>query len=758
MIRYFFPSGLVSAASTVLGVTFSIVTFSANGSAAAPHRIPRVDLEIRIDGVLDEPFWEEALTLEMGYEVRPGENIPPPARTEVLLAYDDTHVYAAFRAFDPDPTAIRAHFTDRDNVFNDDWVEVVFDTFNDERRAYDFTCNPLGVQWDFVEGVHLQGVSQWDGIWDSAGKITDWGYVVEMAIPFSTLSFQRSEGDQIWGFDAVRSIPRRVRHHIGLFPRDRNNSCYLCQTEKIIGFAGATPGRNLEFDPTASAILTQEREDKTGGPFVEREKELDVGLTARWGFTPNLTLSATANPDFSQVEADAAQLDINTEFTLFYPEKRPFFLEGADFFETLMNTVHTRSFVNPAWGVKLTGKEGPGAVGFFTSNDEITNVILPGSQSSSSESMDMKSHGTVLRYRRDVSMSSTIGILASDREGERYHNRLAGVDADLRLTPSERIRFQLLGSSSRYPDELINIDDDDDGELDRELPTGEFSGMGGHVLYTHDARNIDWYAEYRDINEDFRADLGFIPQVGIRRVEFGGDYTWWGDSDKWYSEIELEADWDRTEEQDGSLIEQELETDLRFTGPLQTYGLVNIGRRTRVYENREFMQDYMQIFFRVRPSGEHYLEFHLYNGDHIDFAHTRAARKLSFEPTVELRPGRHLTFDIGHKYERLDVEGGRLYTANLTQLKTVYQFDRRTFLRVILQYLDLTRDVNLYDEEEDVDPEEQHLFSQILLSYTINPQTVFFLGYSDNYEGYQDLLLIQTDRTFFVKLGYAWVL
>jgi len=558
----------------------------------------------------------------------------------------------------------------------------------------------------------------------------------------------------------VRSVPRDVRHHIGLFSRDRNNSCYLCQTEKIIGFAGATPGRNLEFDPTLSAVVTQEREGTTTGPFVEKEKKLDPGFTARWGFTPNLTLSTTANPDFSQVEADAAQLDINTEFTLFYPEKRPFFLEGADFFQTLQRAVHTRSFADPVWGVKLTGKEGPGAIGFLHSPDKITNIILPGSQGSSSESMDMRSRNTVIRYRRDVSMSSTIGVIGSDREGEGYYNRLAGVDADLRLATSERIRFQLLGSRTRYPDELISLDDDGDGEPDHDLRTGDYDGFGGELYYSHDARNLDWYAEYGNISEDFRADLGFIPQVGVRRMEFGADYTWWGESDRWYSEIELEADWDRTEEQSGSLIEQEFETELQYSGPLQTFSIVNIGRRKRVYNDIEFVQDFQEVFFRVRPSGELYLDIDFHHGDNIDFDHTRAARKLYFEPTVQFKPGRHLTISIDHEYERLDVDGGRLYTANLTQLRTVYQFDSRTFLRVILQYLDLRRDKNLYDD--DVEPRETHLFSQLLLSYKINPQTVFFLGYSDNHEGSQDgnqnLSLTQTDRTLFVKIGYAWVL
>jgi len=723
-------------------------------SGDKPLRVPRIDSELSIDGVIDEEEWKRALLLDVNYEVRPGENIPPPARTEVLLLYSSSSLYAAFRAYDPDPSAIRSRFTDRDNIFQDDWVEIVLDTFNDERRAYDFMSNPFGVQGDFIEGSQV-GIGEWDGIWDSAARITEWGYTVEMAVPFSTLSFQHSDGDQVWGFDAVRSFPRSVRHHIGLFPRDRNNSCYLCQTEKLIGFAGAAPGKNLELDPTLSGLVTQEREGETEGPFVQRERKLDPGLTLRWGFTPNLTLSTTANPDFSQVEADAAQLDINTQFALFFPEKRPFFLEGADFFRTRRRVVHTRALADPSWGIKLSGKEGRSTVGLFIVRDEVTNFIIPGSEGSSSQSLDRKNYGTVLRYRGDVFESSTLGVIMTDREGEDYYNRIAGLDGDLRLTRSERIRFQVIGTRTRYPAALLSLDED--GEPDPELPDGSFGGAGGEISYSHDARNLDWYAEYRDIRDGFRTDLGFITQVGIRRVELGSDYKWWGEADRWYSEIEIGMNVDRSREQDGSLLEEEAEADLSYEGPLQSSFRADFGRRRKVFEDVGFDQNFQRFDFHIRPSGVLFFQMGLDYGDHIDFAHTKPAVRLRLDPSVEYRAGRHLTLSLDHTYERLDRSDGRLFTANLSQVKAVYQFDTRTFLRVIIQYLDLRRNMALY-ADDDVESREQHLFSQILFSYKINPQTVFFLGYSDNYEGTRDISLIQTDRSLFAKIGYAWVI
>ena len=182
----------------------------------APYRVPRAASEITIDGVLDESAWAQALKFDLNYEVRPGENIPPPVRTECLLTYGERHVYFAFRAHDPNPSKIRARFSDRDRAWNDDWVGVVLDTFNDQRRAYELFSNPLGVQIDAInDEVGGRYDDSWNAIWESAGRITEAGYDVEMAIPFNQIRFQSTAGEQVWGFDAIRSYPRNDRHHIG---------------------------------------------------------------------------------------------------------------------------------------------------------------------------------------------------------------------------------------------------------------------------------------------------------------------------------------------------------------------------------------------------------------------------------------------------------------------------------------------------------------------------------------------------------------
>jgi hypothetical protein len=423
-------------------------------SKKKPHLVPRITSRINIDGILEEKAWEDALVLELNYEIDPGENIKPPVKTEVLLAYDSDHFYAAFKVYDPEPAKIRANFTDRDNIWNDDYVGIMLDTFNDSWRSYSLSCNPYGIQADEI--ITTTGYVAWDGIWKSAGKITETGYVVEMAVPFSSLRFQAKKKDQVWGIDAMRVYPRSLTHHIGFVPRDRSNSCYICQFDKIIGFKVAKTGINLELDPTFSTVLTQERESFPGGKFVKTNSDVNPGLTVRWSFTNNLTLGAAINPDFSQVEADAAQLDINTQFVLYYPEKRPFFLEGASIFDSPLNMVYTRTVADPDWGVKLTGKEGGHAIGFFSARDTVTNLIFPTSQGSYSTSLDMKNFSTVLRYRRDVGKSSNLGVTFTDREGDDYFNRVVGIDGDIRFTKSDRILFQYIGSQTRYPQQVVD--------------------------------------------------------------------------------------------------------------------------------------------------------------------------------------------------------------------------------------------------------------------------------------------------------------
>ena len=714
-----------------------------------PYRIPKVNSKIKVDAFLDESFWKQALKINANVEVDPGENIPAPVNTEVLLAYNDSHIYVAFLAFDPEPSQIRAHYCDRDKIWDDDWVLILFDTFNDQRRTYDFGCNPFGIQTDFIE-TPTGGGDAWDAIWESDGRITDEGFIVEMAIPFGSLNFPRTAGDQIWGFDAVRFYQRDVCHHIGAFPRDRNNNCYMCQSEKLIGFAGASPGRNINVVPTFNVLYSEERENENQGSFVQKERKYEPGVSGRWGITPNLVLNATLNPDFSNIEADVLQLDINNRFAIYYPEKRPFFLESADFFNTPLSIVHTRTLADPNWGVKLSGREGRHTIGVFSVQDKATNFLFPGVEGSDSEYMDKESYGTVLRYKADVGKSSNLGLTLTDRESEDYHNRLVGLDGDFKFTKKDRFMFQTVGSNTKYPDFIVS----DSSDYDQ--PKTNFSGKAYRLFYVHNTRNYEIYGYHEDLDDNFRADLGFITQVGYKYNEVGGTYKWRHDPGHWYTWLSLYSSFDYRREQNGNLLHKAWTVRMNYEGPLQShahwYGELGTDR----YQGKEFRMNWMQGCFGLRPIASLFVHLYWRYGDQIDFANVRPGKQFQINPSFTLNLGLHMLIELSHTFERLNVDIDQLYSANISRLKLMYQFNKHIFLRAIFQYKDYRRNAKIYIDE--VDPKTKNLFSQILFSFKINPHTVFFLGYSDDFYGDQQINFTQTNRTVFTKIGYAFTM
>ncbi len=711
-----------------------------------PHQIPRTEADIQVDGILDEAFWGSAWTFELGVEVHPGENIPASARTEVLITNTSSHLYVGFRAHDPDPSAIRANLSDRDQAWDDDWVGIVLDTFNDERRNYLLIVNPLGVQMDVIESWP-NGGGVWDGIWDSAARIADWGWTAEFKIPFSTLRFQRSSGTQIWGFDAVRGYPRNIFRQFGAFPRDRDNNCYLCQALKIEGFEGVSPGKNLEVVPTLTGSGTQHRDEMPNGPMENGDPDVEFGITGRWGFTPNLTLSAAINPDFSQVEADSRELAVNRPFAIYFPEKRPFFMEGADFFATTLRSVYTRDMRDPAWGAKVSGKEGNHTVGAYVVDDDITNLIFPGSQGSKSTSLEMNSLASVARYKYDVKSKYTLGAIYTGREGTGYSNKVAGFDADLRLTEKDRVVLQFLSSRTRYPNEVVS-------EFDQ--PEGEFEDWAGTIRYFHETRTWGIWGVYTDVGKDFRADLGFMPRVDHRGGEVGHSYVWVGSDEKWYSQLVLLSAIYYREDHAGNLLENEYAMRFNYEGPLQTHAFIRPSRKREGYDGQEFTLDELNLHICLKPTGQSKVFFNVITGDAIDYDNTRPADRLYLNPGFWYRFGRHLRVEASYKFEKLDVDGGRLYEARIGELTASWQFNSRAFIRAIVQHVDNDFNVGLYNDG-DVEPEVRELFTQLLFSYKVNPQTVFFLGYSDSSLANQHYSLTQENRTIFAKFGYAFV-
>jgi len=727
------------------------------------YDVTRAASPVKIDGVLDEDAWNTTATLPLPFEWTPGDNIPAPVKTDCLVTYDTNNLYIGFRCFDPEPRKIRAHLMDRDDsdkLILDDHISIMIDSFNDERRGFQFRVNPLGVQADanFSESEGYEDFS-WDAIWDAAGKITDWGYAIEIAIPLNQLGFKKTSGPQTWGFSAERSWPRDARHRMTSHVRSRNVGCIICQFNKLTGFEGITPSQNIELNPTLTGHRTDAMDmgEYPGGSLQTGKAKVDPGLTAKWGVTPNLILNATANPDFSQVEADVAQLEINRRFALFYPEKRPFFLEGADFFLTPVQAVFTRTVADPLWGTKVTGKVGRTAVGVFAAQDEVTNLVFPSNQGSSLGALEteagdaVRSYGGVVRVRQDVGRMSTIGVLYTGRTGSGYQNHVGGVDGFLRFNQNHSLTFQYLRSETDYPLETAQRF----GQSET-----RFGGNAFHLSYDYWGRNWIVNATYKDLARGFRADYGFVPRVDTR--DFIGTVfrQIWGKPGGWFNVIRLGFQGEVVYDHKGLLTDRNLVVGLMYQGRLETQ--INMhGIFSRIFFGGEnFDTAQATVNSHIRPFSGSEFGFEARAGQAVDFENLRLARGLSLGPRATLNLGRHFNITAGHDYERLSLGGRTIYTANLTQGRFIYNFSVRAFVRAIVQYQALRQNPDMYASP--VDSSSKTVFTQFLFSYKLNPRTVLFLGYSDNALGGNfdasalgRVAIVRTDRTFFLKVSFA---
>jgi hypothetical protein len=699
-----------------------------------PFPVPRTAETLTLDGAIAETLWEQALMLPLRYEVQPGENIDPPVRTEMLIAYDDVNVYVAFRCYDDRPSEIRARFSDRDALFSDDWVGVVLDTFNDERRAFEFFANPLGVQADMLmDDVSGNEDSNWNAIWESAGRITETGYEVEFLIPLTQLRFEATPGEQTWGIDGIRSYPRTDRHHITLFPRDRSLNTYLGQEEKISGFSGLRPVQNLELVPTVTALQTLQR------------KDADLGLTVKWGVTPNVTLNATVNPDFSQVEADAVQLDVNTQFALFFPETRPFFLEGSDLFRTArLNLLHTRQVVQPDGALKASGKIGRHAFGLFSARDETTTIILPGSLRSRTRVLNTDTTATVGRYRADVGDRSTVGAMVTDRRGGGYFNNVVAVDSRYRVTSSDSVSATVAVATTQ----------DEPGAGGVAGPE-QRSDTAIDLVYDHSVRSWNTYATYSNMGKDFRADVGFITQVDTRKGEVGGGWTLHGEEGQFYNRINVNGNYDQTEEEDGSLLEREWEGYVSYNGPRQSFVQYGGGVGRQIWNGVRIDRVFQSAFAEFQATANLRVGARTNWGGTVDFSQIRPADVRAGRTFMTLNAGRHISVRFSHNYELLDVAGGRLFSAHVPEARIVYQRDLRTLVRLILQYSHVTRNPALYLTR--MASESRDVFAQLLFSYKVNAQTALYFGYVSGSSATEHAPLAQTNRTVFGKVSYAWL-
>ena len=703
--------------------------------------IPRVDGDIVVDGKLDDPLWAHAASVDLVYEVTPGDNLPAAVKTTARIAHTDDALLVSFHAEDPDPAKIRAFLRDRDALYSDDFAGVMLDTFDDQRRAYEFFVNPLGVQADLIkEEATGNEDDSWDGLWTSAAQITANGYDVELRIPFATLRFRDTDGARRWGATFLRVRPRDFRYQYFSNRVERGARCLTCTFGKVEGFAGVRQGRNLEIVPTLTMSHDEERV-APDAPWTGEGTDIEPGLDVAWAPSPNLTLNGTLNPDFSQVETDQAQLDLNTSFALFFPEKRPFFLEGADYFSTPLQVLYTRQIADPDYGLRTTGRSGQQAYGVIAARDATTQLLVPGVLGSSFRFLDQEADDLVGRYRYDVDAHTSVGAIATYRGGDDYHNALAGVDA--RWQKDEHtLRGQWLHSDSRYPDGLA-------------LPDTAPSGDALFLNYSYGNKNWRGNLQHTDIDPGFRSDLGFITQVGYDKSTIGGAHTWFFKDGGAINRIELYGDWDITHRFDGQLLERELEGYLSARASHQGYYELGGLTRVRFWDGQMFDEHWGTGYLEITPLAGFKLTAFVRAGQQLDLLASRMGHIIELQPSVQWDVSRGLNLNISYTQQRLTRDGGTAFDAQVVDSRLAWQFDPRQRLRLSVQGSHIDRDQALYATT--VDERFHDVAAQLLYSYKLNPRSALYAGYSQG--GYSDdefQQLFTSNRSLFLKLSYAW--
>ena len=458
--------------------------------------IPRVTRAPVIEDFLEmKPNGEmkrQLAKVEDFIQQQPADGKPSSQRTEVYFGYDSRNLYAIFLCFDSEPQKIRARMTQRENIFGDDLVTVTLDTFHDQRRAYDFWANPFGVQMDdqWIEGQLFD--TSFDMLWQSRGRLTEQGYVVLMAIPFESLRFP-STPEQTWGITFWRAIPRV--NEFSSWPHISTRiEGELNQAATLRGLRNLSSGRNVQLIPYGflRSFRALDTLDPAQPRFVSKTVDPYAGLDAKFVFKDSLVLDVALNPDFSQVESDQPQVTANQRFEVFFPEKRPFFLENARFFETPINLFFTRRIADPQFGIRLTGKKGPYTVAALLADDESPGQSVP---------VDDPLHGKrarflILRINRDLFKQSTLGLIYTEREFAGSSNRMGGLDGRLKWGKNWVASFQGVTSSTQFLDGSRLAGPAYDVQLRR---GSSFS------------RQFFYDLEYNDRSPGFRTQTGFLP-------------------------------------------------------------------------------------------------------------------------------------------------------------------------------------------------------------------------------------------------------
>ncbi len=725
----------------------------------------------RIDGTLDDPVWERATRITEFVQQRPLDGAPATEDTEVYIAYDNDNLYFGVHAHYSDPGLIRANRADRDQTFIDDTVALYFDPFLDQQRAYVFSVNGYGVQGDSLLessaerlpgggggggggggpggggrspgsgrggmsaalaaslGAPPTGDLSWDALFESGARLVDDGWTAEMAIPFKSLRYpERRAGEpHRWGFQIVRTIFGKDEADVWS-PVSRGVAGFLTQMGLLDGLTNLSTSRNLEILPTVTAIRIGSLDAATGA--FEEATHPEGAVNVKYGVTPNLTADFTYNPDFSQIESDTPQIEVNQRFPLFYPELRPFFLEGQEVFTVpgQVNLLHTRTIVDPRYGGKLTGKVGNTTLGVLVANDE-----APGRRDDLPlDAVGKTSQVFVGRARYDLYAESSLGVMATGREFLDAYSRVAAVDGRFRLGRTSSLTMLYAGSQHR----------NEEG--------AERTGPTAHVAYNRQGRNLSYGASFDTVDPDFRTDTGFLQRVDTRTARANAAWRWWPDN--------LVINWGpyasygRIYDFGGVLQDEQSGLGVRATLANGIITVANVNRDMERYGGIDFHKS--SAFIGGGASASRRVSFggFLNWGDQIRYHETDPFLGRSVNTTVfaNLRPTSRLSADLTLITSRLrdPMTEALVFDVKILRTFTTYQLTNRLALRNIMEFNSLNRTLG----------------ANVLFTYRVNAGTVFFVGYDDHYQQgdlfdavrFPTTALRQTNRAFFTKLSYLF--
>lgn len=718
--------------------------------------IPRVSGSITIDGVLDEQAWSEAALATNFSENFPNERTKPPIGIKAFMAYDLENVYVAY-VIEDDPAKIRVHMNDRDHIWQDDYAGLLLDTNGDGQVTYFIAANPIGIQGDTRSNGDNEDVS-FDLIYDSAGKVTATGYVVEMAIPFRSLRFPQ-KNVQEWKATFWITRPREDRSQYTWAAIDRNDPCMSCQFGSLDGMTGVESGRNLEILPAITGSQTGHRDFAVpGSPMDNARVTAEPSLNIKYGISSNMTADVTINPDFSQIESDAAQIDVNSPFALSYPERRTFFQEGADLFDTRINAVYTRSINDPVAAAKLSGRKGNWTYGYIGGRDNTSPILMPFEESSRLISGG-KSVSNIFRARRSYANSSFVAAMATDRRLDNGGSgSVVGVDGSFRFKTLYALSWQALMSRTVEADDATLSSDYglDEITFDGGNHTAALDGesFSGHAIFgqlSRMGRSYGFDIDYSQYSPTFRTDNGFVTNNDARRFNAMNRYTFYFEDNGWMNRLFVFAGVNRFWNFDN--VRKDEAVFLGFNAMMSHQTRVNVMAfmSNELYAGIEF-KNLNRVNTRINSDFSERIQVSL-SSEYGNAIYRNASNPaiglmnnvglgLSVRATDQMTVSS--TVDFAKLTNKLTDDN--FYSGYILRSRVNYQFTRKFLTRVIVQY-------NEFADRLEIDP---------LFTYRISPFTVFHVGSSHRYQDFpsnrdgQPVIFQQTNRQIFFKLQYLF--